>query len=178
VVANIATEGAPLPLPFPVGSVFLAVVSTNPATLLGYGSWTQIAQGQFLVGFKSGDADFGTVQGTGGAKTVASAGTVAAPVFSGSALATHAHELPFIKVAGGTGQLKMLAPSIFGTGSSRTPESISAAPTANTVAASVELSEAKSAGTPAGTNNAPAYTGSATSVLPPFFVIYVWRRDS
>ena len=28
---------------FPVGSVFLAVVATDPATLLGYGTWTQIA---------------------------------------------------------------------------------------------------------------------------------------
>ncbi len=54
---------------WPVGSVFVSVVATNPAMLLGYGSWTQIAEGQMLVGFKAGDADFGTVEGTGGAKT-------------------------------------------------------------------------------------------------------------
>lgn len=89
------------------------------------------------------------------------AGTVAAPVFTGTALGTHAHELPFIKAAGGTAQLKMLAQSIFGSGTSRAPESISAAPTANTTAAAVALSQAVSAGTPAGTNSAPAFTGSA-----------------
>jgi len=54
---------------WPIGSVFLSVVSTNPATLLGFGTWVQIAEGQFLVGQKSGDADFGTVEGTGGSKT-------------------------------------------------------------------------------------------------------------
>jgi hypothetical protein len=54
---------------WPVGSVFASVVSTNPATLLGYGTWQQIAEGQMLVGYKSGDADFGTVEGTGGSKT-------------------------------------------------------------------------------------------------------------
>ena len=54
---------------WPVGSVFISTVATNPATLLGYGSWTQIAEGQMLVGFKAGDADFGIVEGTGGAKT-------------------------------------------------------------------------------------------------------------
>lgn len=65
-----------------------------------------------------------------------------------AALGTHAHELPFIKVAGATGQLRMLASSIFGTGTSRAPESVSAAPTALTTAAAVELSQAVSGGTP------------------------------
>ena len=54
---------------FPVGSVFIAVVSTNPATLLGYGTWASIGAGRVLVGLDSGDADFDVVEETGGAKT-------------------------------------------------------------------------------------------------------------
>jgi microcystin-dependent protein len=91
---------------------------------------------------------------------VTAAGTNSAPTFTGSAMATHAHELPFQKVAGGTGALGMLAPSIFGTGTSRARESVSAAPTASTTSAAVELSQAVSAGTPAGTVSAPTFTGS------------------
>ena len=54
---------------WPIGSVFLSVVSTNPATLLGIGTWVRIAEGQMLVGFKTDDPDFGIVEDTGGAKT-------------------------------------------------------------------------------------------------------------
>ena len=54
---------------WPVGSVFISVVSTNPNTLLGYGTWTAFATGRTLVGIDSGDTDFDTVEETGGAKT-------------------------------------------------------------------------------------------------------------
>lgn len=54
---------------WPVGSIFISVVSTNPATLLGYGTWTAFGAGRFLVGRDAGDADFNVAQETGGAKT-------------------------------------------------------------------------------------------------------------
>lgn len=54
---------------FPVGSVFIAVVSTNPGTLLGYGTWSAFAAGRVLVGLDSGQTEFDTVEETGGAKT-------------------------------------------------------------------------------------------------------------
>ena len=54
---------------FPVGAVFLSVVATNPATLLGYGTWAALAAGRVLVGINAGDPDFDTVKETGGAKT-------------------------------------------------------------------------------------------------------------
>ena len=60
------TGGGPA---FPVGSVFIAVVSTNPGTLLGYGTWSAFGAGRVMVGIDAGQAEFDTVEETGGAKT-------------------------------------------------------------------------------------------------------------
>lgn len=53
---------------WPVGSVFIGVVSTNPGTLLGIGTWTAFAEGRMLIGF--GASPFNSVLATGGAQTI------------------------------------------------------------------------------------------------------------
>jgi hypothetical protein len=83
----------------PIGFVFIAVVNTDPNTLLGYGTWASIGSGRVLVGVNASDSDFDAAEKTGGAKTVASTGTVAAPVFTGSALGTHLHGVGTYAVA-------------------------------------------------------------------------------
>ena len=46
-----------------------ASVSTNPATLLGFGTWAAFGAGRMPIGINSGDSDFDTLEETGGAKT-------------------------------------------------------------------------------------------------------------
>lgn len=72
---------------YPVGSVYFSVANAPPAL----GTWARVAEGQFIVGQKNGDSDFGTAEATGGAKTSVSSGTVSQPTFTGSALGTHIH---------------------------------------------------------------------------------------
>jgi hypothetical protein len=69
---------------WPIGSVFIAVVSTDPATLLGYGTWSAIGAGRVLVGINPADLDFDQAEETGGSKThttpAAGAGTPAGTI--------------------------------------------------------------------------------------------------
>jgi len=50
---------AALALIYPIGSIYTATVSTNPATLFGFGTWTAFGAGRVLIGngggFTAGD---------------------------------------------------------------------------------------------------------------------------
>jgi len=53
---------------YPVGTIYTNIaVSTNPATLLGFGTWVAIA-GRVVVGLDASDSSFDTVGETGGSK--------------------------------------------------------------------------------------------------------------
>ena len=55
---------------YPVGSIYInAAVTTNPATLLGFGTWVAFGSGRMMVGYNAADSDFDALQETGGAKT-------------------------------------------------------------------------------------------------------------
>ena len=52
---------------YPVGSIYTqAAVATNPATLLGFGTWAAFGAGRVMVGLDGGNALFDTVEETGG----------------------------------------------------------------------------------------------------------------
>ena len=66
-IATTAFVQAAISLLYPVGSIYTnASVSTNPATLLGFGTWTAFAAGRVMVGFNSANALFDTAEETGG----------------------------------------------------------------------------------------------------------------
>lgn len=52
---------------FPVGSVYITVVNTNPSTWFG-GTWSLLCPGRTLVCVDTSDSDFNTVKKTGGEK--------------------------------------------------------------------------------------------------------------
>jgi len=55
---------------YPVGSIYInASDSTNPGTLLGFGTWAAFGVGRVMIGIDASDTDFDTAEETGGSKT-------------------------------------------------------------------------------------------------------------
>ena len=52
----------------PVGSLYFTTVSTDPATILGFGTWKLWGAGKVPVGVDADDTDFNKVEKTGGEK--------------------------------------------------------------------------------------------------------------
>jgi microcystin-dependent protein len=54
---------------YPIGCIYTETTGVNPGTTFGFGTWAAYGAGEVLVGYKSGDANFGTAGGTGGEAT-------------------------------------------------------------------------------------------------------------
>jgi hypothetical protein len=58
---------------YPVGSLYVSTLTTNPNTLLGFGTWVEFGAGKVIVGQDASDALFNTIEETGGSKDIATA---------------------------------------------------------------------------------------------------------
>lgn len=68
-IATTAFVQAALQAVYPVGSIYInATNSTNPGTLLGFGTWAAFGAGRVPVGFNASDPLFDTAEETGGSK--------------------------------------------------------------------------------------------------------------
>jgi hypothetical protein len=140
---------------YPVGSIYInAAVSTNPATLLGFGTWSAFGAGRVLVGLDAGNAAFDTAQETGGS---ADAIVVSHTHSATSSVSDpgHNHTIGF--------QNNTIDQNAGSAGLSKQG-------TSNTSTASTGISVSTSIST----------TGSsATNAnLQPYIVVYMWRRTA
>jgi hypothetical protein len=93
-LATTAFVTAGLQALYPVGSIYInAGVTTNPATLLGFGTWTAFGAGRVMVGLNGSDALFDALEETGGSKNA----TLVSHNHSASSSVSdpgHAHAIP------------------------------------------------------------------------------------
>ena len=147
-VATTAFVTAATPEAFPVGSVFTSVVSTNPSTLLGYGTWSTFAAGKMLVGLNSGDADFDTVEETGGSKT---------HTLTEAEMPAHTH----------------IVPHTYGNNYSESGITWSDATGTTT-----DKAGQGSIATHANKNSASTGSGTAHNIMNPYITVYMWKRTA
>lgn len=150
-VATTAFVQAAMALLHPVGSIYTAVVATNPNTLFGFGTWTAFGAGRMLISLDSGNALFNTAEETGGsADSVVVSHT---HTFTGNALSPHSHTV------GGAG--------------------VGLADGANSGAwyDSSSSTSSVSGGTPSGTNSTTGVSGTNAN-YPPFIAVYMWKRTA
>jgi hypothetical protein len=169
---------------FQVGGVYINVTGVNPATELGYGTWSRIAEGQMLIGQKSADADFDTAEETGGAKT-ATVGDHSAHTHSYSDIVNHTHPVN-ITDSGHThvpNWLSNTGGSLRGLATNQTRQVVEAVtdnPTASSTTGITATTSNPSGGGASGTTGNPSatLTHAAVSVMNPYFVVYMWKRTA
>jgi hypothetical protein len=165
-IATTAFVQTALALLYPVGSVYTnATVSTNPATLLGFGTWTAFGAGRVMVGFDSGNALFDTAEETGGSAdaitvshTHTATSTVTDPTHTHNILGTSNHYVADGgQGSGGTGTFP------FSLGSTSYGSSyISNASTGITVA----------------TSNSTTGSSGTNANYQPYITVYMWKRTA
>jgi microcystin-dependent protein len=156
---------------YPVGSIYTnAAVSTNPATLLGFGTWAAFGAGRVMVGLDSSDSSFNTVEETGGEKThtlsIAEMPAHNHVISSTSSVneTPHAHDITIERIGGTFGSGEFVGvnsgPGTTGIVGNR----VQTATTGITVST---------------TSNSVNTGGSgAHNNLQPYIVVYMWKRTA
>jgi len=158
-LATTAFVQAVLQALYPVGTVYTnATSSTNPATLLGFGTWSAFGAGKVMVGLDSGDATFSTVGNTGGSKDA----IVVSHTHSATSTVTdpgHVHPIGF-------GDRIVSSATLLGSGSNDVYGTRTTAVRSATTGISVS------------TSNSTTGSSATNANLPPYVVVYLWKRTA
>jgi hypothetical protein len=141
---------------YPVGSIYINATSAiNPATLLGFGTWTAFGAGKVMVGLDAGNALFDTVGEEGGSADAITVSHTHTATFAGSALPTHTHT--YYDTSGGGSSAGYAANDNDNRGTTAT--------------------SAVSGGTPTGTVTVNSAGSSGTNAnYQPYITVYMWKR--
>jgi hypothetical protein len=143
---------------YPVGSIYLnATSSTNPGTLLGFGTWTAFGAGRMLVGFNASDSLFDTAEETGGSKDA----IVVSHTHTATSVVTdpgHTHSGSLFNEVG--------AGNVVADGDPERPSEFSYTTNSNTTGITVA------------TTNASTGSSGTNANLPPYITVYMWKRTA
>lgn len=178
---QLAGLGTPiLEAAYPIGTIYENKTDgTNPATLLGFGTWAPCGTGRFLVGIDGGQVEFDTAGKTGGAKTHSHSvsGATAGHSITTNQMPQHAHgyrdryHVESAAVSAGA-TYKEAAPVGYNSnlGTDGTDSDNDTFLYYNSTTSSAGSGEAHS--------HNVSITSSTASSLPPYEVVYRWYRTA
>ena len=184
---------ATLDMVYPVGSIYISVVNTNPSSLFG-GTWVAFASGRTLVGVDTSQSDFSTVQKTGGSSTVTLT-TSQMPSHTHSishthGLNSHKHSFSATTSSSGShahnwsydfdaaaGSARYSPHRAYGAGYGN--DAVTSTNGAHTHSVSGTTGAASGSTAAASTSTSgSAGSGGAHSNLQPYITVYMWRRTA
>lgn len=158
---------------YPVGSIYMSTVNTDPSLLFG-GTWEVWGSGRVPVGVNTSETEFNTVEKTGGAKTHT---LTAAQIPSHThGLNNHTHSVPNHQHTLGAGLLYD-ASKLEGIGVSQSSSSSFKVDTTTSGVEKTTSSGACTTGAASG-NTAATGSGSAHNNLQPYITCYMWKRTA
>ena len=146
---------------YPVGSIYMSTSSTNPGNIFG-GTWSAYSQGRVLVGYDSTQAEFNTVNKTGGNKLTTHTHTTANHTLTVDEMPGHSHA---VGDAGTTNSVIMNSVDSIG--------EVSWEHGSNRLAAgSIQYTGGNRPHNHGNTGSAPINN------LQPYITVYMWRRTA
>lgn len=142
---------------YPVGSIYInATSSTNPGTLLGFGTWTAFGAGRVMVGLDAGNAAFDTAEETGGS--------------ADAVVVSHTHTASVTD----PGHTHTLSPS------NRQVYNSSVSGTAGLAGGGEQFNQLTMSSATTGITVSNSTTGSSgtNANLQPYIVVYMWKRTA
>ena len=157
-VATTAFVTAGLAAAYPVGAIFLSTVSTNPSTLLGFGTWVAYGTGRMLI---SADATY-TAGSTGGSATT---------TLITANLPSHSHSATTTSTDGGHTHGSSIGSGFISNGG---PESLAGGP--NLPFGRPTATASGNASITSTTTVGNTGSGTAATTISPYIAVYMWNR--
>jgi len=153
---------------YPVGAIYLSTLSTNPNTLLGFGTWVAFAAGQTLIGVGTSDQSFAAGATGGESNHTLSSGEMPSHTHTQS---SHTH----------TDSGHVHGPLTGGTAYAMTDNSVTTASGSSwfkpsTSSTTTGSASANISSTTATNNNTGG--GGSHNNLQPYIVVYMWQRTA
>jgi hypothetical protein len=157
-VATTAFVTAGLAAAYPVGAIFLSTVSTNPSTLLGFGTWVAYGSGRMLIS-QDGTYPAGT---TGGSATT---------TLITANLPSHSHSATTTSTDAGHTHGSAIGSGFISNGG---PESLAGGP--NLPFGRPTATASGNASITSTTTIGNTGSGTAVTTISPYIAVYMWNR--